>query len=111
MKLTKTVRMFGIVATLLGITATQSLALPANELEVVFFSDAKYTNEVGSVFRACNGGVYREGKTSRYRITSSTPCQGGSSLSEVHCNVYLNGFWRETTCPANICDSGLFECK
>lgn len=107
MKLTKTVRMLGIAATLIGTLGTKSFALPTNELEIVYFSDATYTTEVGYTFRACNGGVYTQGKTSRYRATSSTPCNGSSSLNEITC--YANGYL--TTCPANICDSPLFECN
>ncbi|MGE0825822.1 MAG: DUF6289 family protein [Candidatus Binatia bacterium] len=107
MKLTKAVQLFGIIAALLGLTATHSFALPANELEVVYFSDATYTNEVGYVFRGCQGEVYRLGKTSRYQARSSTPCHSSQPLNEVAC--YANGY--QTTCPANICDSGLFECN
>ena len=107
MKLTKSLRMLGTVMAFIGITASQSQALPNNELEIVYFSDATYTNEIGYVFRGCNGGVYKQGKTSRYRVTSSAPCQGSQPLNEIHC--YANGY--ETTCPANICDSPLFECN
>lgn len=107
MKLTKSLRKLGIIAALIGLTATQSHALPANELEIVYFSDATYTTEVGYSFRGCNGGVYTQGKTSRYRATSSTPCNGSRPLNEIAC--YANGY--ETTCPASICDSPLFECN
>jgi hypothetical protein len=107
MTLTKTLRMLGIIAALLGTATTQSLALPANEVETVYFSDATYTNEVGSVFRSCQGGIYREGRASRYRVSSSTPCNGNRPLNEIAC--YANGY--ETTCPPNICDSLLFECN
>ena len=106
MKLMKTVRMFGIVATLLGTIATQSLALPANQIETVYFSNATYTTEVGYVVRACNGVVYQQGKTSRYRATSSTPCTGSQPLNEIRC--YTGSV--VTTCPTNICDSPLFDC-
>jgi uncharacterized protein DUF6289 len=102
MKLTKSLRVFGIVASLIGITATQSPALPPNELEIVYFSDATYTNEVGYMFRACNGGVYKQGKTSRYRVTSPTPCHGSQLPAEIAC--FLDGVL--TTCPANICTQG-----
>ena len=107
MKLTKTVRTLGITAALLGTIATQSFALPNNEIEIVYFSDATYTTEVGYVFRGCNGGTYRQGRTSRYRATSSAPCNGSHPLNEIAC--YANGY--QTTCPANICDSPLFECN
>ena len=106
MKLTKTVRMFGIVATLLGTLATQSFALPANEVETVYFSDATYTTEVGYVFHGCTGGTARQGKTSRYGVRSSTPCNGSHPLNEIAC--YVGNVL--TMCPANICDSPLFDC-
>lgn len=106
MKLTKTLRMFGIVAALLGITATQSFALPNNEVETVYFGDATFTEEVGYLFLACQGGIYREGKQTRYAVRSLTPCHSSRPI-EIAC--LING--RETWCPANICDSGLFECQ
>src|SRR5262245_56512920 len=107
MKLTKTVRMFGVVAALLGTFAAKSHALPTTALEVVYYSDATYTKEVGYTFRGCNGGIYRQGATSRYRVTSSISCQGSQPLNEIAC--YANGYL--TTCPANICDSPLFDCN
>jgi hypothetical protein len=106
MKLTKTLRMFGIITALCGIAATQSFALPANEVETVYFSDATFTQEVGYTFLACQGGVYREGKQTRYAVRSMSPCRSSGS-SETACLV--DG--RETWCPANICDSGLFDCQ
>ncbi len=106
MKLTKTVRMFGIIAALLGFAVTQSFALPTSETEIVYFSDATYSKEVGYMFRGCTGGIARQGKTSRYRVTSSTPCQGSHPLNEIAC--YFDG--RLTMCPANICDSPLVDC-
>ena len=107
MKLTTTVRTFGMIAALIGITATQPLALPANEVETYYFSDATYTQEVGYVFRGCQGDVYQEGTTSRYRVTSSTPCNGTQPLNGIRCYI---GYVL-TTCPATICDSSLFECR
>lgn len=107
MQLTKTVRILGIVTALLGATATWSFALPTSEIETVYFSDATYTHEVGYVFRGCNGGIYRQGTTSRYRVSSSTSCNGSHPLDEIAC--YANGY--PTTCPANICDSPLFDCQ
>ncbi len=107
MKLTKTVRMFGIVAALLGAVATKSFALPTTEVETVYYSDATYTKEVGYIFHGCDGGTYRQGKTSRYPVRSSTSCTGSHPLNEISC--YANGY--QTTCPANICDSPLFDCQ
>jgi hypothetical protein len=106
MKLTKTLRMFGIVAALLGTAATQSFALPANEVETEYFSDAQYTNEVGYVFRGCSGDVYREGTTGKYKVTSSTPCNTSGPI-EIAC--YFDG--RLTVCPPNICDTELVTCN
>jgi len=65
MKLAKTLRMFGIISALLGFAATQSFALPANEVETVYFSDANYEDEVGYTILACQGGIYREGRRTR----------------------------------------------
>src|SRR5262245_43386804 len=106
MKLTKTVWMFGLIAALLGGAATQSFALPMNQLETVYFSDATYTTEVGYVVHACNGGTYTQGKTSRYRASQSTPCTGIQSLNEIRC--YVGSLF--TTCPTSICESPLFDC-
>jgi Family of unknown function (DUF6289) len=106
MKLAQTLRMFGIVAAFLGTAATQSFALPANEVETEYFSDATFTREVGYSFLACQGGFYREGKQTRYAVRSLTPCHSPGPI-EVECLVDN----RETWCPANICDSGLFDCQ
>ena len=76
-------RISGIMAALLGSAATLSFALPTNEVEVVYFSNATYTREVGHVFRGCQGELYRQGTTSRYQARSSTPCQGSQSLNEI----------------------------
>ena len=107
MKLTKTLGMFGIVAALVGTVATKSFALPTSETEIVYFSNATYTQEVGYEFRGCQGGVSRTGKRTRYRVRSSTPCQGSRPLNEIAC--YIDNVL--TTCPANICDSPLFDCN
>ena len=100
-------RISGIMAVLLGSAATPSFALPTSEVEVVYFSNATYTREVGHVFRGCQGEVIRQGTTSRYQARSSTPCQGSQSLNEIAC--YVNGI--QTTCPANLCQSTLFDCQ
>lgn len=107
MKLTKTLRIYGMVAGLLGLVASPSFALPTSEVEVVYFKDATYSREVGYVIRSCQGDVIRRGTTSRYQARSSTPCYGGASSNEIAC--YVNGI--QTTCPANICDSSLFNCQ
>ena len=111
MKLTKSLRMFGIATAFIGITASQSQALPSNELEVTYYSDETYSEEVGYMFRGCDGSVHREGGVSQYGITSSTPCHSSRPLNERYCRVWMDGLWYETTCGTNLCDSGLFECN
>jgi hypothetical protein len=74
MKLTKTLRMFGIAAGLIGTMATQSFALPANEIETTYYADASLTDEVGYSFLACDGSRARTGKTSSYKVTTKRAC-------------------------------------
>ena len=99
----RTVSILGVVAAL-AVAATV-YALPASEVETVYFSDAALTNEVGYRFLSCSGGTYREGTTSRYYARFQTPCHTGGS-TQIACVV--NGVL--TTCPADICSSGLFSC-
>jgi hypothetical protein len=106
MKSNKTRFIPGILAGLLGFIAAPSFALPTSEVEVVYFKDATYSREVGYVVRGCQGDVIRQGTTSRYQARSSTPCHGGAS-NEIAC--YAGTV--QTTCPANICDSSLFDCQ
>ena len=106
MKLNRTLRIRRTLATLLGLAATPAFALPASEVEVVYFKDATYSREVGYVVRGCQGDVVRQGTTSRYQARSSTPCHGGAS-NEIACYVGTV----QTTCPANLCDSSLFDCQ
>ena len=106
MKLHGTRQISGTLAGLLGFVATSSFALPASEVEVVYFRAATYSREVGYVIRGCQGDVIRQGTTSRYQARSSTPCHGGAS-NEIACYVGTV----QTTCPANICDSSLFDCQ
>ena len=102
MKLTKSLRTFGIIAALIGITATHSFALPANEIETTYFSSANRQEEVGYSFLACDGSRYREGRATRYKFTSSRSCNG-SLPAEVSCYVY--GVLR--TCPPDLCTANL----
>src|SRR5262245_42073057 len=106
MKLTKTLRTFGIIAALFGSAATQSFALPNNEVEYEWYSDAEFTNQVGYYILGCDGSHYREGKIGRYAVHSSTPCQTGGPM-EMAC--YFDG--RLTMCPLNICDTELVTCN
>ena len=106
MKSNKTRFISEMLAGLLGFVVAPSFALPTSEVEVVYFKDATYSREVGSVFRGCQGDVIRQGTTSRYQARSSTPCHGGVS-NEIACYVGTV----QTTCPANLCDSSLFDCQ
>ena len=81
-------------------------ALPANEVETTYYSDATFQNEVGYAILGCNGGHARSGKTTRYMVRTSEPCRTAGT-SEVACIV--DGV--PTYCPPNICDSELFSCQ
>jgi hypothetical protein len=96
-----------MVSALVGAAVALSYALPANEIETYYYTDAHYKNEVGYTFLSCQGGIYREGKTTRYRVVYKTPCTSTQRLQEIAC--FLDGV--QTTCPANICDSHLVECS
>lgn len=74
MKLMKTLRMFGIAGALLGSVVTQSFALPANEVETWYYSDATLTEEVGYTLLSCSGGIYREGRRTQYAVRFTDPC-------------------------------------
>jgi hypothetical protein len=106
MKSLKTAGLLGIFSLLVGFTAPRAYALPANEIETSYYTDANYTNEVGYTFLSCQGGTYREGKTSRYRLRYQTPCSTGGP-TRVAC--FVNSV--QTTCPADICNSSLFVCQ
>lgn len=106
MKLLKTSYLLGSFALLIGFSAPLAYALPANEIETYYYTDANYTNEVGYTFLSCQGNSYREGRTARYRLRYQTPCSTGGA-ARVAC--YVDGM--RTTCPANICDSPLFICQ
>ena len=105
MKLAKTLHMLSVVTALLGSSVPASFALPNNEVEIEYFSDATFTNDVGYEFRSCNGGVARQGKRTRYRVVSSSPCHTSGPM-EMAC--YFD--YRLTTCPLNVCDTDLVTC-
>jgi hypothetical protein len=106
MKSLKTASLLGIFSLLVGFTAPYAHALPANEIETNYYTDATYTNEAGYTFLSCQGSTYREGKTSLYRIRYQTPCSTGGS-TRIAC--FINSV--QTTCPADICGSSLFVCR
>lgn len=102
MKLTKNLRMFGIVATFIGTTVTQSFALPANEIETTYYSSASRQAEVGYSFLGCDGSRFREGSVTRYKFTTKRPCNGNPP-AEVSCYVYDV----LTTCSPDLCAAHL----
>ncbi len=63
-------------AILLGL-ATAAQALPTNEVETTYYSDATRTDEVGGLFRGCDGSLSAWGKRTRYATRTSTPCSSG----------------------------------
>jgi hypothetical protein len=79
MKLTKSLRMLGIVAAFIGTTVTQSFALPANEIETTYYADASLTDEVGSFFLGCDGSRFKEGKVTGYKTTTKRACHSGGT--------------------------------
>jgi hypothetical protein len=81
-------------------------ALPAQEVEATYYSDATFSVEVGWSFLACNGGRARSGRTTRYMVKTTTACNSYGS-DEIACVV--DGV--PTSCPSSICNSGLFDCR
>jgi hypothetical protein len=57
---------------LLG-TAAGAQALPSNEVETAYYSDASRTDEVGGFIRGCDGSLSAWGKQTRYATRTSTP--------------------------------------
>lgn len=55
-------------------TAITIKAVPANERETVYYSDATRTEEVGGYTLECDGSHFAWGSVSQYSSTSSTPC-------------------------------------
>ena len=94
------------VAVIICALARGAGALPSQEVETVYFSDATYTVEIGSYFLSCNGTHARTGRTSRYVVRASSPCTTHGS-NQIIC--MLDGVL--TSCPPSICDSGLFDCN
>lgn len=56
------------------------LALPANEVETFYYSDASKTRPVGTTLLLCNGRLYSRGQKTRYHISDIYPC-GGYNLN------------------------------
>jgi hypothetical protein len=97
---------FAALALALGITGSRADALPTSQVELVYFSNASFQTEVGYTITSCSGGRVSSGRRTRFVVSSRTPCTG-TSVSEAAC--FVDGIAR--TCPASLCDSGLFDCQ
>ena len=100
----RTVSILGVIGAL-AVAATV-YALPAYEVETFYFSSAALDNEVGYQILACSGGRYREGQVTRHYARVQTPCNS-ATLPRIACTV--NGL--PSTCPPDICNSGLVTCN
>ena len=106
-------KLLGKMGLLLGVAgmicfrATSAGALPANEVETDYYSDATFKSQVGSYTMLCTGGHFREGKTSRFSLRFQTPCHDEGGRTEVSCVVDDV----QTTCPPAICNSDAFTCR
>ncbi|MBK8814190.1 MAG: hypothetical protein IPN42_01120 [Methylococcaceae bacterium] len=106
MKLSTKLGVIGLFSMFIGFTATLAYALPSQEVETTYYSGPNYATEVGSKVLSCQGGIYSQGKWSKYAVSTKTPCNTGGMA---YMNCYANG--RLTICPVNICDSSLFICR
>jgi hypothetical protein len=57
-----------------GFFVDEASALPANEVERLYFSDATYSNQVGERLLLCDGHLYIWGIVTSYKLTVTTPC-------------------------------------
>lgn len=54
--------------------ASDAAALPANGYDIVYYSDASMTNEVGERMLECNGGRYSYGVVTSYYTKETWSC-------------------------------------
>jgi len=57
-----------------GFFADDAYALPPNEVDRIYFSDATYTVEVGERLLLCNGHLYSWGIVTSYKLVYTEPC-------------------------------------
>jgi hypothetical protein len=57
-----------------ALAAGVAFALPANEVETYYYSDASHTEEVGHTLLACNGHFFSNGVQTAYADVTTTPC-------------------------------------
>ena len=61
-------------ATILSLGAGRASAVRSNRVEIVFFSDAAHTKQVGSVTFLCSGAVLKRGRRTAYDESYDEPC-------------------------------------
>ncbi len=74
-------------------TAITVKALPANEVEKIYYSDATRTEEVGGYTLGCDGDHSAWGSVTQYSSTSRTPCDrpGGLGPGPLPCEFSPQG--------------------
>ena len=99
-----------LTASLVALPAATAHALPRSMVEITYFQDATFAQQVGFEVRpTCNGSPSPlQGRRTRFAVRVADACNTGAHHSrEIAC--FLDG--RLTTCPANICDSHLVHCS
>jgi len=96
-----------IAAVVAGISgwALKSRALPANEVDTVYYSDRNFGIEVGETTLLCNGGFAREGRTGPYAIRTSSPCHGVGPIV-----VFCSHNGAAVDCPDELCSQPDISC-
>ena len=76
-----------LIFTVGAVAVATSLARPARDNEVVYFSDKTMKTEVGSFYMACSGKTFRTGRTTKFYVRYQEACPG-SALSGMGPNCY-----------------------
>jgi hypothetical protein len=113
MRLVTILSVAGSFALFLGSAVPRAFALPANEVETIFYASADLQEEVGYTFLGCDGTFYREGRSSRYKVRATSACHDSPtppgqppgmcyytlSTGEAGCCTWIEG-----DCPRDIED-------
>jgi hypothetical protein len=111
MKLSKMLYVLGICTLLIALAAPRMYALPASEVETIYFAGPADEEVIGYSFLACDGSFYREGRTSRYKAITQTPCYdvptppeqpGGICYYNLQTGESGCCTWIEGDCPTNM---------
>ena len=85
----KWIRYFAFV--LFASVSTSVFALPKNEIETIYYSDASKKGDIaGFTLFTCSGRFHRYGKTTPYYIRSSEPCNIRPKSPGVPCEFTTN---------------------